>query len=279
MLTSLPLGAPRRRVFSLLVSTSLLLGLLLVSAPGVDAGRGGCRVTNETTQKTYASLTRAIKTAAPDDTLLIIETCIGSFTIDKNLSINPVDTGSAFIQGNGRQRVFWVNPGVTLDLNPAAIGSLYVAGGNAVESSGGGIYNDGGTVKLNGYTYVQNNTADEYGGGIYNVNGGTVELHGDATVQGNTSAFGGGGIANILGPASTVELYDNSKVHDNTTAGDGGGIFILSAIVNLYDSSAVSGNTAVSGGGIYSSFGTLVGCTAGGNVSSNNPDDIVAESL
>lgn len=39
MLTSLLLRAPRRRIAALLVSASLLFGLLLVSAPGVDAAR------------------------------------------------------------------------------------------------------------------------------------------------------------------------------------------------------------------------------------------------
>ena len=81
---------------------------------------------------------------------------------------------SVAVSGNHAVRVFNVNSGVTLNLN-----ALTVADGSANGSTGGGIYNDGGTVT------VSNSTVSDNRNGIVNDGSGTVTL--ENTIVANSS--------------------------------------------------------------------------------------------
>ena len=85
------------------------------------------------------------------------------------LKVNVTIEGSCqpTISGDGLSRVFEVASGAQATLN-----DLFITGGVAKGTTGGGILNDkGATVTLNGGILTGNSAAS--GGGIYN-NGGTV---------------------------------------------------------------------------------------------------------
>jgi uncharacterized repeat protein (TIGR01451 family) len=107
-------------------------------------------------------------------------------------------------------------------------------------SEGGGIHNSfGGTLSLN-YCEIMGNTAYT-GGGIYN-NNGSVTLN-NSSVSGNklTSGSGGGGIK-----SSGTLILNNSTVSGNI-GGSGGGIYGGATLYN----STITNNQGSNGGGVW----------------------------
>ena len=144
-------------------------------------------------------------------------------------------------------RIFHVAAGGKLTLN-----SLTVSGGRLADSSGGGILNSGGTVKLN-RTVIKGNHAFA-GGGIRNI-GGQLNLD-HSTVERNTTneLGGGGGITNSTG---TVNL--NRTLIKGNHAPGGGGIYNRARGQLNLDHSTVEGNTADGfGGGVHNSEGATM---------------------
>ena len=133
-------------------------------------------------------------------------------------------------------RIFHVAAGGKLTLN-----SLTVGGGRLCCASGGGIYNDSGTVKLN-RTVIKGNHALA-GGGVYN-DGGQFDLD-HSSVEGNSAPAYGGGVANVDG---TMTMKGGALLRNR--AFDGGGLANLGGTASL-DSVSVRGNTAQTGGGIH----------------------------
>ena len=142
-----------------------------------------------------------------------------------------------------------------------------------ISASGGGIYNNYGTLTLNNCTLSGNSVntigGASSGGGIFNI-AGTVTLN-QCTVSGNyaTSGYGansfGGGIYNQSGTLALNQctLSENSS----PDAGFGGGICNFAGDVTL-NQCTLSGNYAVWGGGINNNHGgtaTLNQCTLSGN--------------
>ncbi len=87
---------------------------------------------------------------------------------------------------------------------------------------GGGIYNGGGTVTLNGGEISHNhaNGDGSDGGGIYNEGlNAKVTLNGNASIKGNT-AWRGGGVSSWR----EVDLYGGEITENQASAG--GGIFM-----------------------------------------------------
>lgn len=100
-----------------------------------------------------------------------------------------------------------------------------------------------------------------------------MTLNNSSSISNNQTSGRGGGIFNdSYGSCCTVTLNDTSSITGNTAGGDGGGIMNF-ATVTMAGSSIHNNTASVEGGGIYNS-GTLIGAVAGGNVYSNNPDDI-----
>jgi len=131
-----------------------------------------------------------------------------------------------------------------------------VVSGNSADSSGGGIYNDGGTLTLTNSTIANNLTAWS-GGGIISSSG-LVALT-NSSISNNSATFAGGGVCYISGwPAyATALTLINSSISNNTAAGNGGGIYGSGTGAVTLTNSTVSSNSATDrGGGIYSS-GTL----------------------
>ena len=132
-------------------------------------------------------------------------------------------------------RILHVVAGGTLTLN-----SLTISGGRLGSASGGGIYNDSGTLKLN-RTVIKGNHALA-GGGVLN-DGGRFDLD-HSSVEGNRALAWGGGVASVDG---TMTMKGGSLLRNR--AFDGGGLANNSSTASL-DSVSVRGNTAHDGGGI-----------------------------
>ena len=202
-----------------------------------------------------------------------------------------IDGGAGVtVSGNNSSRIFYVNSGANVTIENLTItqgnegngGAIYntgimLLGSNTTVSNnttsgngeGGGIFNDYGTLTVNGI--VSNNTASGDGGGICNY-GGMLTVNG--TVSNNT-ASGGGGIFSSYGT-----LTVNGTVSNNIVSGSGGGI------INYYETltvnGTVTGNVADNdnngygdGGGVYHvGGGTVNNATAStvyGNTDATNP--------
>lgn len=187
--------------------------------------------------------------------------------IDKNTTLNGgfeafgglpnywdvPDAANNTLQVTNPARPVYVESGLT----SVSLTNMTLTGGNGV-MNGGGLFNNGSTVTLDGLQ-IENNQADMHGGGLYN-DGGTLALS-NTTVQTNTATSGdGGGFANDGGTVNVVNSFigGDSVLGEGNTAGDTGGGFFSSsfngpAIVTL-NNSDVNGNTAngaLGGGGFF----------------------------
>ncbi|MFI9254686.1 hypothetical protein [Streptomyces sp. NPDC053069] len=227
----------------------------------------------------------AIGTALPGTTLQIQGRCIGpfEFPVDKDLTL----TGgkNAVLDGNRQSSTVRVFPGVRLHLTGLTITN---GTGLAPGGSGGGIYNDGGTVTLTMSTVSGNNT--NTGGGIVSFNGGTLTLD-HSTVSSNTAESNGGGILNnavLIMDHSTVSgntasisgggLYNggtanvtSSSVSNNAAGEFGGGIEQAAGALTLDHTTVVSNTAQISGGGIHNDGGTVT--LSSTRVRNNAPDN------
>ena len=274
--------SPRwRLIVGILVLAIMLLGAVPTWAATItvtnlnDSGAG--------------SLRQAIIDAKPGDTIdfsvtgKIILTG-GELTIDNNLNIIGPGAANLTISGNNNSRVFNITAGTV------TISGVTISDGLAKSNIGGGIYNQG-TLALEG-SIVSGNTATVSGGGIYNENG-SVTLTNCSVSNNTTAEASGGGIANSKGNLTLI----NSTVSDNTghyagginnyhgtttlqwstvsdnSAGNGGGGGICNTDGGLIlTNSTVSGNTAgTDGGGIRNNGGnaTLTNSTVSGNTVQN----------
>ena len=166
------------------------------------------------------------------------------------------------ISGNEQVRVFEVAVNAEL-----ALLKLTVADGSSAEF-GGGLLNNGGTVKVRNTTF-SNNSANQ-GGGIFS-SASTVKVS-NSTFSNNSAELAGGGIFKNNGTLTV----SNSTFSNNSAelAGSaGGGIFNLDPGTLTVTNSTFSNNSAFQGGGIFNLDGgtatlrsTIVAnSTSGGN--------------
>ncbi|MFD8222447.1 hypothetical protein ACFV2U_54750 [Streptomyces sp. NPDC059697] len=215
------------------------------------------------------NLQDAIDAAPSGATLRVAGTCVGNFTISKDLTVTGLK--DAVLDGNQADTTVAVTGAVQVRLDKLTITN---GNGNGNGFVGGGIYNGGGEVALTDST-VRDSDAGYFGGGIYNDTGGTVTLK-SSTVRDNDGDNDGGGIEND----GTVTLYDStvssnaanfgggirntgggklqlvrSTLERNIASGTGGGIDNGGTLT--LDHSRVRNNTAnIWGGGIYNNTGT-----------------------
>lgn len=147
-------------------------------------------------------------------------------------------------------RIFQINNGVT-----ATIRGLTISNGLLTNNTGGGIFNNGGTLTLENMAVI-NNTAN-LGGGIYQSNG-TLTLR-NTLVQGNTARGIGGGLGVGTG---TVNLLEGTEFRENTAQSFGGGVSNNVGTINVTGTAAnrvifANNTTAGSGGGIYNDQGSV----------------------
>ncbi|CAH0998950.1 hypothetical protein LEM8419_00245 [Neolewinella maritima] len=213
------------------------------------------------------------------------ETVIGSSFILNNSALSgPGNGGGIHVGGSGnlRMEACQVNSnvasseggGVWMGTGLLQIRSTLVsdneAQGNAADQGGGGLYNEGGTMRVDPGTRVSDNRATGTlgsGGGILNnqtpgTEGpirGSLRLNA-AVVANNTAMRAGGGIEDASGANSRFFVY-NSRVDSNvvmTSPGNGGGIHIGGDGNSFIVLSSVSGNTAgQEGGGLWNGVGRM----------------------
>lgn len=130
---------------------------------------------------------------------------------------------------------------------------------NGLSTLGGGIYNFGSTLTVEGCT-ITGNDATQSGGGIYNTGTLTVK---DSDISENTAAYGGAGICNEYG---TFKM-DSGTISDNTASYFGGGIYNVGGSSTI-NGGTISKNHAYEGGGIYNDQNDFT--MNGGTISENS---------
>ena len=197
------------------------------------------------------------------------------------------------LNGNNTSRVFDIAANVTASLSGLTItggstsgsgGGLFNNGGTvtltnctlsgnsassgSLQSGGGGLFNNGGTVTLTDCTLTDNAATGFDGGGLFN-SGGTATLT-NCTIGGNSAKLGGGGLENEFGMITLA----NCTVSGNSTgaSGGGGGLdnFGGTGTATLTNCT-VNSNSAGDGGGLFNTgMVTLTSCTISGNSATSN---------
>ncbi len=163
----------------------------------------------------------------------------GQLVVGDDLAIHGPGAGNVILNGNGASRALQVNGGTTV-----ALSDLAIANGNAGNSDGGGLHNDG-TLTLHAVNFLGNTASS--GGAIGNF--GTLTLD-ESSLAGNSAGSDGGAILN-LGDLTLA----GSTLSDNSAARDGGALHNLGTLTAT--NSTVSGNAAGrDGGGLDNPFGT-----------------------
>ncbi|MEZ0299015.1 MAG: choice-of-anchor Q domain-containing protein, partial [Candidatus Methylacidiphilales bacterium] len=192
-----------------------------------------------------------------------IEAAAGTtgFVIANGVTITGSSTASGpsiILDGNQLGATLFVNAAgrtVTLDM----LGITNGAGrkpGASVNTFGGGININAGTVNLNN-SFVYDNRAVFQGGGIYTQTGTTLNLS-NTVVDRNSAGQDGGGIFN----AGTLRVSGSTISHNSVSTGDGGGIFSNGTGLTINTGSVISYNTALGsgsdGGGIATTSTTSI---------------------
>jgi len=167
----------------------------------------------------------------------------------------------------------WNSSNGTLIVESSGMGGTLIqensALGTGPEQSGGGVFNDGGTVNITDATIKGNtamgNDAGEGGGGIFN--DGTMMIT-NSILGANTATNGlgnGGGILNSDGGSLTMT---GGNIDGNESARAGGGIENNGGVVILTDVSTIGNTTGINGGGLHTN-GTGMVTVNGGSFEAN----------
>jgi len=220
------------------------------------------------------SLRQAILDARPNDEIVFVPSLdgqpitltSGQLVIDKNLSIAGRGPENTVVDGNNRNRVFYIaETAARVNLSGMTIrnGTVESSGQSIV---GGGIYNRGGTLTLDNCMVSNNRLVGLYipthGGGIYNESGRTSTIN-NSIISENASI---GCVGIYLAPPGPVPCGESGGVHNGGTltvnnsriVGNlanmfGGGIVSVDGGTVTIDSSTIAGND---GGGIMNFGGT-----------------------
>ena len=189
-------------------------------------------------------------------------------------NIAEAEGGGLWNSATGSLTISGLVNGVSITGNIARGDAAPGADGSAVQG-GGGLFNNGGTLILDGDRTLRNivisaNAAsganNGSGGGVLST-GGDISLNG-ATIDGNEAVRAGGGVEIVDGSVAILQtnIRNNDVSADDllglglgTSAGNGGGLHITGSAGVGYDGGTLSGNIAESeGGGLWNSAtGTL----------------------
>lgn len=136
------------------------------------------------------------------------------------------------------------------------------AAGPTPTMGGGGLFNAGGTVDIDGgVLFASNATTNQNGdgGAIYNGPGGKLRVA-NSTFRDNVTTGVGGAIEDASGASTTTELYDLVMTGNQTTGlpGCGGAVHFLDESNGLVVRCQVIDNRGTEGGGLWNGGGTLV---------------------
>lgn len=188
-------------------------------------------------------------------------------TNNGTLQINGPGADKLTVSGNNVSRVFTNNTG-----SVATISNLRVTGGTGVSTvttgRGGGVYNNGGTLTLDGLVISGNTAAN---GGAAN-NAGTATLNIFRCAIFNNSVTGSGGaMQNFAG--NTTNIRDSSIYNNTSNSTTGGGAIQANGTVNITNTT-FSGNNANTGSGgaiVYNGTAlSITNSTIANNTATNN---------
>jgi hypothetical protein len=145
-----------------------------------------------------------------------------------------------------------------------SISGVTIEDGHETTNSGGGIWNDAGTLTVSNST-ITNNFSINVGGGIYNQ--GVLTLQNN-TITSNVSAGRGGGVDQEFDTSGFMTLSGDT-ITNNSDSGDGGGLYIDGGTATLTNET-ISDNSANpgSGGGMFINAGTVT--LSDNTISGNN---------
>ncbi len=179
-----------------------------------------------------------------DGTILLT---LGELKIDKNLTIQGFADSELTIDGNNSSRVFNVDDNFS-QIVDVTLENLTITGGNAVNSSGGGIRNK---EKLTVNNSIITGNSARTGGGVDN-SFSWITIN-NSIVSDNYAEVAGGGIYNSSNKSWIKSLnLNNSVVSDNLTNGSGAGIDNNSSWINIKNSTIKQNEAKYNGGGISS---------------------------
>ena len=263
-----------------LVTLGLMAGMFAI-APASVAGVTKCQAKN-VTQGTKESpiLANLITAANPGDTIQVKGTCVGNFTVAKDLNLLGKPTKAApspTLAGPGTGAVLSVGiPGQFIPGLDVTLTGLTITGGRVVDAVGAGIRNLG-NLTLTSSSVTGNSTVSSGGGGgIYSAIG-TLTLI-SSSVTGNSAIAGGGiylasGSLTLTSTSVTANSAYDPGIYTCGACGGGGGIAVSVGTVSLNGSSSVSGNAAVrDGGGIYKDSASTLTLNDSSSVSGNRAD-------
>jgi hypothetical protein len=270
------------RSLIVLVVTALC-GLLSVSSWATTI------IVTSTFDSGAGSLRAALASAADGDTIdasSVTGTILltnGELLVTNSVNIIGPGPNLLAVDGSTASRVFHVNTNATVAISGLTV-TNGLANGAFPENSGGGIYNEGGTLTIS--NVVLNGNSGGSCGGIYNdgrVRHASLTVI-DSVILGNrgglTSFAGGGGINSEGSSGGSVMLTVVNSTLSGNSANLGGGVcnngFAGSATMTL-SNCIISGNAATTdqGGGIYNTgvYGgasaKIVNCTVSRNSASD----------
>ena len=141
-------------------------------------------------------------------------TLTNSITVTNNVILDGTGV-NVLISGGGSNRIFYVQPGISLTATNLVLANGYIASGSASPADGGAIYNNAGTVTLVDCLLTNNAAANTYngvvvslGGAIFN-HGGTVALYG-SSLSNNIASSSQTGLSGYLSVAGGGAIYSTN---------------------------------------------------------------------
>lgn len=196
-------------------------------------------------------------------------------TANVSITGGRVEANVAQSEGGG----LWNQAGANMVVRGGAVVSDNLALGAAADEGGGGIFNNGGRLVVNGATVSYNSTtgASSSGGGIFSTDGRVIVIN--SMITGNETVRAGGGVEIIDGLIS----FSDSMVQNNgagraiAAPGNGGGLHVSGTATTIVLNSEFSTNFAASeGGGLWNQVGAamyITGSQITGNAAAGSNAD------
>jgi hypothetical protein len=253
----------KRAVVRLGVAVGVIASSVTFVVPAAVGDAPSCAVSNTRNHKGYSSLQQAVGAAKAGDTIEVKGTCVGSTTVDRNITVQGITNrtfpGTPTLDGAGQGRV------LTIDAGTTTIRDLTITGG-VTTGLGGGMFVATAAVLEDVLVTGNSAGARQFGGGIEADLGSKLTLI-DSAVSGN-SAGSSGGIDMFRATATLINsnVTGNHATRAPSTQSDGcgfgdplvlyscaGGIWNYQGTLALVDAT-VSGNTAAYRGGGVASY-------------------------
>jgi hypothetical protein len=234
-------------------------GFAYVSPYGTDAGPNNCSSSSNpclTLQHAYNEVNSGGTIVLAGGTYKAGVTISKTVTIEGPASGGTLDANTATIEAFGDGECGFYVSGATVSISNVVIDGLHdspcdgidnvggdvtltnvVSEDNTVYASGGGLFNDSGTIDMTGGSLLGNAAVDgSGGGGVFNSSG-TVTLK-NVSLNHNTATCGGG-----IYNQGTLHLTGSTSLHNNAASNEGGGIDNIGGTVTTTSGVSNTANT------------------------------------